>query len=47
MNLTREFIRDIMSVPSCSRHEERMRRYVEAFAAARGMRTWRDARGTL
>ena len=47
MNLTKDFIRDIMSVPSCSKHEERMRLYIEAFAAAHGMRTRRDARGNL
>ena len=47
MNLTKEFLLDIMSVPSCSRHEERMRRYVEDFAAAHGMSTRRDARGNL
>ena len=47
MNLTKGFVRDVMSVPSCSRHEERMRRYIEDFAATHGMRTHCDARGNL
>ena len=35
--ISKEFIRDVMSIPSCSGREEMMKEYIKQFAAARGI----------
>ena len=45
--MTKEFIKEVMSIPSCSGHEQMMRSYVLDFAAARGIGTLTDAKGNV
>ena len=45
--MTKEFIKEVMSIPSCSGHEQMMRSYVLDFAAARGIGTRTDAKGNV
>lgn len=47
MKLTKEFLKDIMSIPSCSKHEEMMRDYILDFAARRGIASMVDAKGNV
>ena len=45
--MTKEFIKEIMSVPSCSGKEGMLREHVEQFADERGISHCRDAKGNL
>ena len=45
--LTKEFLKDAMSTPSCSGHEQMMRAYVMDYAAARGIGARADAKGNV
>ena len=47
MKLTKEFLKDIMSIPSCSGHESMMRDYILDFAADRGIRSTVDRKGNV
>ena len=45
--MTKEFIKEVMSIPSCSGHEQMMRSYVLDFAAAHGIGARTDAKGNV
>lgn len=43
--ITKDFIKDVLSVPSCSGHEEMLRDYILKYAADRGIGARVDAKG--
>ena len=46
-DLTKEFIKEVMSVPSCSGKEAMLREFIERFADERGISHCRDRKGNL
>ncbi|MBO7654733.1 MAG: hypothetical protein J6U40_07400 [Kiritimatiellae bacterium] len=45
--MTKEFVKEVMSVPSCSGKETMLRETIERFAGERGIKHRRDAKGNL
>ena len=45
--ISKEFIRDVMSIPSCSGREEMMKAYIKQFARVRGITFKEDLKGNL
>ena len=45
--MTKEFIKEVLSVPSCSGKETMLREYIERFADERGIAHHRDGKGNL
>ena len=45
--MTKEFIKEVLSVPSCSGKETMLREYIERFADGRGIAHQRDGKGNL
>ena len=45
--MTKEFIKEVLSVPSCSGKEAMLREYIERFADERGIAHHRDGKGNL
>ena len=45
--MTKAFIKEVLSVPSCSSKETMFREYIERFADGRGIAHHRDGKGNL
>ena len=45
--MTKEFIKEVMAVPSCSGKETMLREFIERYADARGIAHQRDGKGNL
>ena len=45
--MTKEFVKEVMSIPSCSGKEAMLREYIERFADERGVSHRRDGKGNL
>ena len=45
--MTKEFVKEVMSIPSCSGKEAMLREYIERFSDERGVSHRRDGKGNL